>query len=339
MKLKQFLTACIISSMMLSTAVYGETGNSSLTFSDEELTEAKRYYDIGTAEWSPERIAYMLRAKNYVKEHCPIPENINTLSQEDYKNFLKQYLDTVFEFLQWNTNDFSHFYESISDIKDHNRVMEILENHIPNYTIFINIITWSGQITDLMYMNFEPRSGELNGAESYQYFYTSPNSYQKESPYFGNTFYGSRKVGGFFDLLRYAQTRDEKYLCSKEFFPDIIDSWQIQERRDTDDHYLSLEELDKRSAEESDLISRQWEAYRNKKYVPIKILMFYNEVMGYPEYVSGYNWYEDDSLNDSLKESIVESFGEEGYAKLLEQVSTAERGKELLIDLSPYWKF
>lgn len=335
--MKKFLALILVMSTLFSATVYGAS-ESTLEFSDTELTEAKKYYDVGTVEWSPERIAYMLRAKNYIKEHCPVPENVNSLTQEDYKNLLKQYLDTVWEFLQWN-DDFSQFYETISDIRDHNRVMEILEKHIPNYTIFRDVVQWSGQITELMYIDFDPRSGEMNETEGYNYFYTSPNSYKKESPYFGNTFYGSRRIGGFLDLIRYIQTKDEKYLCSREFFPDIIDSWQIQERRDTDDHYLNLEELDKRSAEEADLISRQREAYNNKKYVPLRIYMFYNEVMGFPQYGSGFIWYEDDSLNGSLKESILEDFGEEGYAKLLEQVSTAERGKELEIDLSAYWKY
>ncbi len=313
---------------------------------EQRLKVLKKQYDEGTTTISPEYLAYFLDAKNYVREHCPYPSNIDNMTQDEYKQYFKKYIDTLLEYLAWG-DDYSNFFEIVYAEKDQDRVMEIINNHIPNIGIFSTALSYCRDYENgKAYILFEGQSGIMGTNERYQYYYTRLSSNDKNSPYFGGSLFSSIKsYEGFLDIKRYAETRDEKYLYSPDFFPDIVDYMQ----RDEDGNISSLKEIRARieaeAAEEArtGIRAKRDAAYRNKNYVFLKIYAFYNNYLNCPQYFSGYTWYPDESLNGDLRSSIVETYGEDGYQKLQEIVSEAwenntVQDNRLTIDLSAYYK-
>ena len=337
MRIKK-IAAILFFSMLMSISAYADT--EPINFSDEELNTARLYYDVNTVSMSPETIAYSLRAKKYLNEHCSLPSDINNMTQEKYKQYLKSYVDTLLDFFQWN-NDYSNFFEMIDDIDNHDRVMDVINNHIPNIYIFSNALTFCHDNNAPAFISFNMDSGTMGSNTSYSYYYTRFSSNDKNSPYLGSSMYAQKSYEGFLDIKRYAETRDDKYLCSEDFFPDIIGNAQ----KDREGNVRTLKEIREQLAAEdaTGIPTKRALAWRNKEYVQIRVYAFYNSYLNCPQYFSGYTWYPDDSLNGDLKDSIVDMFGEDGYQKLNESASEAWNNKtiqdkELTIDLSAYYK-
>ena len=299
--------------------------------SDKEI----KPYFIFASGYGEEADRMVLELCNYLDVyHNRKPfKNENTPQIEDFKAYYKEQVDFYLDYL--GATDFS---DVNGELNEENFEQKILNEHKFNNFLLEHLMDYTfGTGSEKFRINIEDRPGSYQG-KSYQYYYVYPSIKGDGQYSFDNRY--ERGFGWFSDIARYAETGDEAYLFHEGFFPDIIDSWQIAD----DGHLMNLEEYRKKVVEDRKTVERNNYIVREKsrahdkgEYVDVKVLDCYFIYTNTPVYVI-YTWYRDDSLNDLVRSLIIDSYGTDGYEKFAEEVSKAQNGETVIIDLSEFRK-
>ena len=298
--------------------------------SDKEI----KPYFIFASRYGEEADRMVLELCNYLDVyHNRKPfKNENTPQIEDFKAYYKEQVDFYLDYL--GATDFS---DVNGELNGENFEQKILNEHKFNMHILDYLMSETfGRVSQKIRICMESRTGTYQG-KSYEYYFVYPVITGNGQYSFDNRY--ERGFGWFSDIARYAETGNEAYLFHEGFFPDIIDS---QQRAD-DGHLMSIEEYRKKVVEDRKTVERNWDLGRRRskaedegEYIEIRAFRCYNVIVGYPLY-DVWTWYMDDSLNDMARERIISIYGINGYEKVIEEISKAQKGETLTIDLSSYY--